>query len=72
MAYKVRTILVPVPVNILVFFSKVLRRVSLANKLIDNLQVSNIKAKKYLGWEPPITVDQQLMQMANYDRLYER
>mgnify|MGYP001593795872 FL=1 len=60
----IKACLVPVPVSIMTFFAKLLGKGDLANRLFGFLQVDNSKARNLLGWEPVITMDEQLAQMA--------
>ena len=55
--------LVPVPVAIMTFFAKLLGKEDLANRLFGSLQVDSSKAYNLLGWEPVITMDEQLAKM---------
>ena len=56
--------LVPVPVSTMTFFAKLLGKGDMANRLFDSLQVDSSKARDLLGWEPVITMDEQLAKMA--------
>jgi nucleoside-diphosphate-sugar epimerase len=56
--------LVPVPVSIMTFFAKLLGKGAMANRLFGSLQVESSKARDLLGWEPVITMDEQLAKMA--------
>jgi nucleoside-diphosphate-sugar epimerase len=56
--------LVPVPVSIMTFFAKLLGKGDTANRLLGSLQVDSSKARDLLGWEPVITMDEQLAKMA--------
>ena len=55
--------LVPVPVSIMTFFAKLLGKEAVANRLFGSLQVDSSKAHDLLGWEPAITMDEQLAKM---------
>ena len=55
--------LVPVPVSIMTFFAKLLGKGDMANRLFGSLQVDSSKARDLLGWEPVITMDEQLAKM---------
>jgi len=52
--------LVPVPVSIMTFFAKLLGKGDMVNRLFGSLQVDSSKASELLGWEPVITMDEQL------------
>jgi nucleoside-diphosphate-sugar epimerase len=56
--------LVPVPVSIMTFFAKLLGKGAVASRLFGSLQVDSSKARDLLGWEPVITMDEQLAKMA--------
>jgi len=66
-AYKSKTYLFPVPVSILYLMAKVLNKKSLANKLLDSLQIDSTKANSLLGWKQVITMDEQLKKMVELD-----
>jgi len=57
-------LLVPVPVNFMRFFAGLLGRVDMADRLFDSLQVDSSKACNLLGWEPIVTMDEQLKKIA--------
>ena len=54
----------PIPVSIMTFFAKLLGKGAVANRLFGSLQVDSSKARDLLGWEPVITMDEQLAMMA--------
>ena len=56
--------LVPVPVSIMKFFAKLLGKGDMASRLFGSLQVDSSKTRDLLGWEPVITMDEQLAKMA--------
>ena len=56
--------LVPVPVSIMTFFAKLLGKGDMVNRLFGSLQVDSSKSRDLLGWEPVITMDEQLAKMA--------
>jgi len=55
--------LVPVPVPIITFFAKVFGKGAIANRLFGSLQVDSSKARDLLGWQPVVTMDEQLAKM---------
>ena len=61
---SIKAWLVPVPVSIMTFFAKFLGKGDVANRLFGSLQVDSSKARDLLGWEPVITMDEQLAKMA--------
>jgi len=52
--------LVPFPVSIMMFFAKILGRRNMANGLFGSLQIDSSKARDLLGWEPVVSMDEQL------------
>jgi nucleoside-diphosphate-sugar epimerase len=56
--------LLPIPVFIMSFVVKLLGKDAVANRLFGSLQVDSSKARDLLGWEPVITMDEQLAKMA--------
>ncbi len=55
--------LLPVPVCIMMFFSRLLGKGDIANRLFGNLQVNSSKTRNLLGWKPVVTVDEQLVKI---------
>lgn len=55
--------LVPIPVSIMTFFAKLLGKGAVANRLFGSLQVDSSKARDLLGWQPVVTMDEQLNKM---------
>ena len=45
------------------FFAKLLGRGDIADRLFGSLQVDSSKAHDLLGWEPMITIEEQLAKM---------
>jgi len=56
--------LIPVPANLLVLGATLLGKRDLLQKLCVSLQVDISKARKLLGWEPPVSVDEALLTTA--------
>ena len=52
--------LVPVPAMVLVMGSMLVGKREVARRLCDTLQVNISKARKVLGWTPPVSVDEGL------------
>jgi len=52
--------LIPVPMSALKFGARLLGKQALAQRLCGNLQVDISKARKVLGWSPPVSVDEGL------------
>lgn len=55
--------LIPVPVSWMRFAAKLLGKEAVANRLFGNLQVDARKARELLGWQPVVTMDEQLKKM---------
>ena len=64
-AFGKRTLLLPVPVSWMTLAAKLLGKVDVANRLFGSLQVDSSKARELLGWEPVITMDEQLKKTAD-------
>jgi nucleoside-diphosphate-sugar epimerase len=52
--------LLPVPVGLMNFAAKLIGKEEVANRLFGSLQVDNSKARDLLGWQPVITMDEEL------------
>jgi nucleoside-diphosphate-sugar epimerase len=52
--------LLPVPVGLMNFAAKLIGKGEVANRLFGSLQVDSSKARDLLGWQPVITMDEQL------------
>ena len=66
-AYSVRARLIPVPVGLMKLVAKLLGKSDISDRLFGNLQVDNSKARNLLGWEPVVTMEEQLQKMAIAD-----
>ena len=62
-AYEVKAFLIPVPVKIMRAMANTLGKQAVINRLVGSLEVDISKAKQRLGWQPVITIDQQLKEM---------
>ena len=58
-----RVFQLPVPVNLMLFVSRVLRKEKFAVQLLGNLQVDISKAKRLLGWVPVETMDHDMYKL---------
>ena len=67
-SYEVKSRLLPVPVSLMRFATKILGIGKIADRLFENLQIDNSKAYDLLGWRPVVTMDEQLKKMAGYDQ----
>lgn len=66
-AYGVKSRLLPIPAGVIKFFAKLLGKSAVAERLLGNLQVDSSKARNLLGWQPVITIDEQLKKMSRKD-----
>ncbi len=63
-AFGKKALLLPIPVSLMTLAAKALGKSDVANRLFGSLQVDSSKAKELLGWEPVITMDEQLKKTA--------
>lgn len=63
--FKVSSRLFPFPLTLLEFAANVVGRKAMVNRLCGSLQVDIGKARSLLGWNPPLTLDQGLMKVAD-------
>lgn len=66
-AYGVKSRLLPVPVFLMRIVAKLLGRSDVADRLFGNLQVDSSKVRELLGWNPVVTMDEQLIKIAEFD-----
>jgi len=66
-AYGVKSHLFPMPVLLMRIFAKLFGKGDVADRLFGNLQLDSSRARKLLGWEPVITMEDQLKKMAEHD-----
>lgn len=66
-AYGVRSSLVPVPDALLRLGARIVGRSAAADRLLGSLVVDIGKARGTLGWQPVVTMEQQLQLMARHD-----
>ncbi|MBL1320401.1 MAG: SDR family oxidoreductase [Methylophaga sp.] len=59
-AFGKKVFLLPVPLELMRFFAKLLGKEDVAERLFGSLQVDSSKARDLLGWKPVITMDEQL------------
>ena len=64
-AFDKRAVLLPIPVSWMTLAAKLLGKADVANRLFGSLQVDSSKARALLGWEPVITMDEQLEKIAD-------
>jgi nucleoside-diphosphate-sugar epimerase len=64
-AYACKTRLIPVPTWLLSRAARLLGRSVAAERLLGSLILDASKAHKLLGWQPSVTMDEQLKKMAN-------
>lgn len=60
--------LLPVPPSLLSLGARVLGRQAVAQRLLGSLQVDIARTRELLGWQPPLSVDQGLAQLAGHER----
>lgn len=60
-----RSLLLPIPVALMCFSARLIGQRGLANRLFGSLRVDSSKARDLLGWEPVITMDEQLKKMSD-------
>jgi nucleoside-diphosphate-sugar epimerase len=60
--------LFPMPLNILRFLANVLGKGAEMEKFCGSLEVSSEKASRVLGWHPRVTFEQQIAEIANFER----
>jgi nucleoside-diphosphate-sugar epimerase len=56
--------LFPVPMGLIRFFARLIGKTSMIDRLLGSLVVNDSKAREMLGWQPPITMDEQLRRMS--------
>lgn len=64
--------LIPVPMSVLKFGARLLGKQAMAQRLCGNLQVDISKARKVLGWSPPVSVDEGLRRAVSLNADSER
>lgn len=67
-AYGFKSSLFPIPVSLMKFAAKLLAKGVVADRLFGNLQVDSSKARDLLGWKPVVTMEEQLVKMAEQDK----
>lgn len=58
--YNKKTLLLPIPISLMIFFAKLIGREEDAIRLFSSLQVDSSKARNLLGWKPVVTMKDQL------------
>lgn len=66
-AYAVKSRFIPVPSAWLRFALGLLGKSEPASRLLGSLVIDSVKARELLGWQPVLSMDDQLRQMARYD-----
>lgn len=66
-AYGCNTQLLPIPTGVIRFAARLINKAPLADRLLGSLVIDGSKARELLGWSPPLTMDEQLSKMAQYD-----
>lgn len=60
-----KTMLVPIPVELMRWVAKLFAKRGMANRLFSSLQVDSSKAYDLLAWEPMTSMDEQLQKTVN-------
>jgi len=63
-AFGKKAWLLPVPVGLMMFVAKLIGKGDVADRLFGSLQVDSSKARDLLGWQPVVTMDEQLKKTA--------
>ena len=66
-AYGVSSRLIPVPVSWMKFIARLLGRSTVADRIFGDLRVDSSKAQNMLGWQPVVTMWEQLEKMVSID-----
>jgi len=64
-AFDRKTLLLPIPVNWMIFMAKLIGREADAVRLFSSLIVDSSKARELLDWKPIVTMDEVLKKIAN-------
>lgn len=64
-AYGKSSRLIPMPVGIMRFVAWLMGKQGVADRLFGSLQIDSSKTREVLGWEPPVSVDEQLEKIVN-------
>jgi len=64
-AFDRKTLLLPIPVNWMIFMAKLIGREADAVRLFSSLIVDSSKARELLDWRPIVTMDEALKKIAN-------
>jgi nucleoside-diphosphate-sugar epimerase len=67
-AYGVTSYLLTVPESWLRFCARWLGKTALTDRLFGSLVVDSSKARQWLGWQPVVSMDEQLKKMAQNDK----
>ncbi len=62
-AYGRRAWLIPIPVGLMTFIARILGKKAVADRLFGSLMVDITKARDLLGWQPVVSMDEQLKKM---------
>jgi len=63
-AHRKNILLLPIPVSIMNFFANLVGKGDIAKSIFADLQINSLKAKSFLGWEPPYNMDDQFQKIA--------
>jgi len=62
-AFNKKALLLPVPINWMIFVAKLLGKEADAKRLFSSLMIDNSKARDLLDWHPITTIDRQLKKL---------
>jgi nucleoside-diphosphate-sugar epimerase len=68
-AFNKKAWLSPIPVSWMIFMAKLLSKEAVAVCLFSSLVVDNSKAQNLLGWNPVITMDEQLNKIRENEKI---
>lgn len=60
------SLLIPFPVSLIKFISKILKKSTEAERLLNSLQVDSSFTNELLGWKPKVSLDEGLSQMVRW------
>lgn len=66
-AYRVDTLLIPIPASWIRTVARLLGKGSVAERLLGSLVIDSSKAQELLGWKPVVSMDEQIKKMVLHD-----
>lgn len=67
-AFDVSPILLPVPPGLMRIAAELLGQTGMVDRLLGSLVVDDTKAREMFGWQPPVSIDEQLRRMSDAAR----